>query len=389
MMIWTRSLRARSLALGLVFLLCIAGCRIADDTAAPTLLPSPTTLPTQVITPTDQAVGTGSIPGLSAEETESLSSLRKVDDFPLYTMHYAGSYGEPIAELNGQGSEESSNEAAQTLEQTWACSLFAAFGANSVVGASSGDSSGMLYGRNFDWRFSPALLLFTDPPGGYASVSMVDIEYLGYGGERSAELDQLPLGERVRLLDAPMIPFDGMNEMGLVMGMAAVPPGDIQPDPDKEVIGSLGVIREVLDHASDVDEAVAIIANYNVDMGDGPPLHYLIADATGQGVLVEFFRGEMIVIPNQLPWHRATNFLRSAHDDSAEGVCRRYDELDQTLEEKEGQLSTTEAMDLLQRVSQENTQWSVVYSMNSGEVLVAMGREYDDLHAFDMDGEGG
>jgi hypothetical protein len=306
-----------------------------------------------------------------------------VDDFPLYTMHYAGSYGEPIAELDGQGIEESSTEAAQALEQSWACSLFAAFG------TSSSSNSGMLYGRNFDWRFSPALLLFTDPADGYSSVSMVDIEYLGFGGDRSGEVDQLPLSERIRLLDAPMIPFDGMNEKGLVMGMAAVPPSDVQLNPNKEVIGSLGVIREVLDHASNVDEAVAIIANYNVDMGDGPPLHYLIADATGQGVLVEFFRGAMVVIPSQQPWHCATNFLRSAHDDSAKGVCWRYDELGKTLEEKEGQLSTTEAMDLLQRVSQENTQWSIVYGMNSGEVLVAMGREYDDLHAFDMDGDGG
>ena len=39
-----------------------------------------------------------------------------------------------------------------------------------------------LFGRNFDWRYSPALLLFTDRPaaGGYASVSMVDIAYLGF-----------------------------------------------------------------------------------------------------------------------------------------------------------------------------------------------------------------
>ena len=36
----------------------------------------------------------------------------------------------------------------------------------------------MVYGRNFDWQYSPALLLFTNPPDGYASVSMVDIEYL-------------------------------------------------------------------------------------------------------------------------------------------------------------------------------------------------------------------
>jgi Flp pilus assembly protein TadD len=34
----------------------------------------------------------------------------------------------------------------------------------------------MFYGRNFDWDFSPALLLFTNPPDGYASVSRGDLD---------------------------------------------------------------------------------------------------------------------------------------------------------------------------------------------------------------------
>ena len=41
----------------------------------------------------------------------------------------------------------------------------------------------MLLGRNFDWYEHPALILFTDPPDGYASVSMVDISYLGVKGD--------------------------------------------------------------------------------------------------------------------------------------------------------------------------------------------------------------
>ena len=96
----------------------------------------------------------------------------------------------------------------------------------------------MLFGRNFDWEYSPAVLLFTHPPGGYASVSMVDIAYLGFDEDQVNSLTELTLEERQALLNAPEWPFDGMNEKGLVIGMAAVPPGQMPYDPDKKTIGS-------------------------------------------------------------------------------------------------------------------------------------------------------
>ena len=257
---------------------------------------------------------------------------------------------------------------------SWACSLFAVLGAG----------GNMLYGRNFDWTYSPAVLLFVDPPDGYASVSMVDIAYLGHEGANATELMDLPLLERQGLLDAPSMPFDGMNERGLVVGMAAVPPGQMQRDPRKETIGSLMVIREVLDGAGTVDEAVAILRSYNIDMSGGPPVHYLIAAASGEAVLVEFFRGEMVVLDNDRPWHVATNFLVASVDEPAMGDCWRYDRVSLRLTEVQGRFSTGEALNLLADVSQGNTQWSVVYGMNTGDVSVAMGRNYESVHRYQL-----
>ncbi len=155
------------------------------------------------------------------------------------------------------------------------------------------DEEHRLYGRNFDWQYSPALLLFTDPPDGYASVSMVDMEYLGFSGQSFLNLTDLPLEDIEALLQAPYLPFDGMNEHGLAIGMAAVPDGDMQADPARETRGSLGIIREMLDHARDAEEAVDILMKYNIDFEGGPPLHYLMADAKGKSVLVEFLpRGD-------------------------------------------------------------------------------------------------
>ncbi len=116
-------------------------------------------------------------------------------------MHYYGSSISPSAQAPS---------VKVNLPRTWACSLFAALGSDNQV-----------YGRNFDWVDSPALLLFSHPTDGYASVSMVDLAYLDFGDQVDHLVD-LPLDRRGPLLDAPALPFDGMNERGLAVGMAAV-----------------------------------------------------------------------------------------------------------------------------------------------------------------------
>lgn len=297
--------------------------------------------------------------------TATLDSLQKVDDFPLYTMRYAGRYASDRA-YNLLPSETPG----QTLD--WACSLFTVLL----------DEEHLLFGRNFDWRFSPALLLFTDPPDGYASVSMVDIEYLGYEGQSVFSLTELPREERLGLLDAPYMPFDGMNEHGLAIGMAAVPGSEVPIDPEKETTGSIAIIRELLDHARTVEEAIAIMAGYNIDFGSGPTIHYLIADANRESALVEFYAGEMRVIASEQPWHSATNFLRSSVDNPEDGGCWRYNRMDSRLEGSQGMLDTTAAMELLADVAQQNTQWSVVYDMAHREVSIAMGRKYREIYTF-------
>ena len=304
--------------------------------------------------------------GFSLHETDTLNSLHQVDDWPLYVMHYRGAYAQDAASDAGAA-------LATEAEAPWACSLFAALG----------DPSNVVYGRSFDWEHSPAVLLFAAPPNGYASVSMVDIAYLGFAGQRAQGLDERPLDERAPLLRAPYLPFDGMNERGLAIGMAAVGPGNVPDDPDKATIGSLAVMREVLDHAADVDEALAILDRYNIDYGGGPPLHYLVADRSGRAILVEYDQGERIVRDNEGPWHLATNFIVSSVQ-TPQGHCPRYDRLERRLSEAQGTLPSEQAMEVLADVAQANTQWSITYHLNSGQVQVAMGRNYEQVHTFKL-----
>jgi hypothetical protein len=356
-LVWARFLRPLvRAAIGLAALLLIAvlftppRVRFQASIPAPTPLTSPTAQPD----------------GLTADQAATLSSLQKVDDYPLYTMRYIGA---PRA--------SETREVSETFA-VFACSLFAALG----------DPEGRLFGRNFDWRYSPALLLFSDRPaaGGYASVSMVDIAYLGFD-DRSVDLTTLPLAARRGLLDAPSWPFDGMNEAGVAVGMAAVPSADARHDSGKPIIDSLEVMRAILDRAGSVDEAVAILGQYNIDWEGGPPLHYLVADRSGRAALVEFHGGQIVVLPNTGPWHAATNFTRSAVAGDAAGQCHRFDTLVRRLTDTGGALDPRAALDLLQAVAQTEsaTQWSVVYGMSSGQVDVVVGRRYSQVHTFRLE----
>ena len=333
--------------------------------------PSATGLPVEI---TEQASSreTPTLPaelnssGLSANQVASLESLRLLDGYPLYSMYLYGNYSLAENALPDTHTDFFS----QKETGTWACSLFTAIA----------DPGSRLFGRNFDWDYSPALLLFTDPPNGYASVSMVDIAYLGYEGNRGSQLLDLPLSERVGLLDAPFLPFDGMNETGLAVGMAAVPESPQPETPSRQTIDSLLVIRFVLENAQSIDEALDIFRQYRLDWGRGPALHYLVADQTGRSVLIEFWEGEMVVIENNKDWQAATNFLQSVYAEDLDGVCNRYDSITDQMEAADGRLSAEGAVALLAAVSQSNTQWSVVYSQGDGAVRVVMGRNYDQVH---------
>jgi hypothetical protein len=331
-------------------------------------------LPTSKSSPRPAEPTPSSPIGLPENQIATLSSLQKIDNFPLYTMHYSGSYSQFELPSGANNREpwrvyEDSSE----TSTDWACSLFAAFA----------DTKNMYFGRNFDWEFSPALLLFTDPPDGYASVSMVDIAYLGFSDEQVRSLTDLPLIDLKPLLRAPNWPFDGMNEHGVAIGMAAVPPGDMRPDPKKETIGSLQIMRQILDKAANVDQAITILDSFNIDFGAGPALHYLIADSSGEAFLVEFYAGQIHLIPTENPWHQATNFLFSSVDDP-QGQCRRYDTISNELLREGGRLIPNSALELLSSVSQINTQWSILYHMVSGKIEVVMGKRFNQPYQLQL-----
>lgn len=295
----------------------------------------------------------------TSEEALSLASLRQVDDYPLYVMDHYGDYG--FAESIGGRPRLS----AVAAEPAWACTTFAAH-------SPDGDA---IVGRNFDWHGRASLLLFTHPTDAYASASMVDLSYLGDWEE-----------DKERLLDAPHWPFDGMNERGLAIGMMALDRSRGPMEPGRPTLGSLAVIRLLLDYAADVEEAVALLGRYNVSFQSGPPVHYLIADRGGRSAIVEYIDGEMRVLPNGEDWQVSTNFIISeVQPQGADSPCWRYNTAWAALGKAAGLIAEEQAMSILADTAQGNTMWSVVYNLANGGIQVAVGQEYGTIHAFTLD----
>lgn len=299
----------------------------------------------------------------------SLASLRRVDDHPFYVMTYYGDYG--FSNYLQTGSRESfaALTSVTVQEEPWGCTCFSALGNQSA-----------LLGRNFDWHDCIPLFLFTDPPNGLASVSMVDLEYLGFHRGNPPDASS----NSTNLLQAPWLPFDGMNEMGIAIGMMAIPHAEPPYDPGKITIDEIELIRLVLDYAESVDHAISLIRRYNVRVLD-PPIHYLIADVSGHSAIVEFVGGEMIVHRNEDPWQVSTNFIIHGSGAPENATCWRYNRAYERLEDSEGRLDKEAAMNLLQSVSQFNTIWSMVYDFRTGEVHATVGRDYDDVKKFSLE----
>lgn len=186
-----------------------------------------------------------------------------------------------------------------------------------------------------------------------------------------------------RLLDAPLLPFDGMNERGLAVGLAADQSGSVAPDPAKPTVGGVRILRLVLDNAATVDEAIKIIDGYHLDFAGGPPLHYLLADTAGGSAVVEF-DGSMRVLRGAPPWQALTNIRLAGADEATRDKDRRYATASSTLRTTSGTLDWRRAMDLLRDVAQPHTRWSVTYELRTGAVHVVTAQRWGTVHAFQL-----
>jgi hypothetical protein len=249
-----------------------------------------------------------------------------------------------------------------------------------------------LLAHNADGAAAANFILFCDPPGGYASVTVVNLHQMGFREDRADNLHLRSLENRVRLLDAPYYPHAGMNRYGLAAAEMMAQGGGQANDPAKITLSGTHSLRLILDNAKNVDEAIALLNNYNNKSSSIE--HYLIADASGHSVIIEYKAGKMVTTRNKTHWQAATNFrILNAEPRQLLYRCRRYKKAHLVLERNHGQISMQEAMDLLKIISVKPQPWwkadlytgiSIVFNMSSGIIHVVPRMHYDNIHKFQL-----
>ena len=294
----------------------------------------------------------------------SCGIVTQIDDYPLFTLNYSSDYKFDEYLQTGNIPLYPSNK---SNSKNFYCTCFSAFGEDS-----------RLLGRNFDWPDSSTyFIFFTNPPNGYSSVSTVDLGFFNYDHDKTPDFSD----NQNTLRTLPYHPFDGMNEKGVAIGMNAIPEALSPHNASKVTIGELQLIRLVLDYASSTQEAINLIQQYNIRMED-PPIHYLIADSSGHSVIIEFVNGKMEIMNNANPWQVTTNFVITGLNSPQNAPCWRYRTVYETLSINNGILSESGAISLLQNVSVPTTRWSVLFYIISGQIQIAMGRDYENPHFF-------
>ena len=264
-----------------------------------------------------------------------------------------------------------------------------------------------IMGRNFDFKVAPCLVLWTHPKNHYASVSVVDDNFLTYGEKRH----KFNKNRTAQLLLAPYCCVDGVNEMGLSIAVLQIrAKATKQTDSNKPNICTTAMIRCVLDTCKDVDEAIEFIKGYNMHDSLFCCYHYQISDKSGRSVVVEYidnvlhiyeknsekygidgsvYEGDnlsKIYVTNYSVTKDIGSFKIEQHGmDRAEAII-------EVLKNKNEVLTEIEAMDLLNYVKLDydhpkypwriEALWSAVYNSTKATLKIAAHTDYSRIYNF-------
>ena len=316
---------------------------------------------------------------LDSLQVETLSSLEKITD-DLYIMDYKAEYYFSEYMTRGMGNLSVTEFFEKSLDTIPSSNfrLCTAFMAR--------NDKDILIGRNFDWEDIPGLILFTAPDNGYKSISLVPIDLM-------LNINARIILDNKKLLWAPYFPVDGMNDRGLVVIELAVE-GEEVYDENKITMVSLHLIRLLLDYASNLDEALVLLDNYNNVTSHR--CHFFIADSSGNSAIVEYLDNKIVVTRNRKLWQAVTNtMVYKKSEKQLRKACLRYKVVSQYLSSNNGLLSTTETINLLKKVSAKgsytsmfdiysSTQWSVVYNLGQSSVDIVSRMNFGTVYHYEL-----
>lgn len=326
-------------------------------------------------------------------EARTLLSVKEKGDTGIYEVNYAADY--KLDELLQSGGASTEEELVQYIIKTMlkglpievpyeipnlACSTFYA----------QTPENGYIFGRNLDNQTTDLAVVRTSPKGAYSSVSVVNLSFLGYNETFTPN----KLQNRINTLATAFFPLDGVNEMGLAVGVLQLQAPATAQQSDKPDVGTTLAIRAMLDKCADVDEALAFLRSVDMFAAAKGCYHFQIADAKGNSVVVSYVNNEIVVTEKENGFIAATNFyLHEVPFEYEKQGLDRYEILEKKLTETNAVLTAQEGMNLLEaaRITGTDpdekgrvysTQWSSIYDLTNPSLSLCSDMDYDNMYVY-------
>lgn len=305
-----------------------------------------------------------------------LDSIKKIDEYPAYTMSYTVNY--QLDKLLSQGVADE-RDIRKHVESIYGLKLpyserISPFG-KSCTGFSATSEVGDFYqGHNEDWEKGDYLILFTAPENDYPSISIVDVGFAQYISKK----------DKRGFLLAPFYPLAGMNNQGVSVATYSVPIGNPPYDKNKEKLFWTVLIRAILDKSANLEQALQLISEYNIVIERGNELQLLIGDAQGNSAIVEWIDGETITVIKTGRWQAVTNFIQWQAASSDFEDCERYQKAKSILNSANGNITNEIGFNILEETAQgQYTQFSVLFNQTQKTLKVAFGTNFMKIYIFE------
>lgn len=316
----------------------------------------------------------------------SLLTLSRVDSAGhLYRMSYKASYDlDGMLESGTKSLEDMMGFVGTRLLRDFPLSDFKIGSGCSSFTAFTHDKD-VLFARNYDFRHDPlGVVIETAPENGYRSIGIADAAWFNFlpGSLDDSKTD-------VSLIMAlPYATLDGVNEKGVCLSVMQLETKSTeQADKSKNDMVTTTAIRLALDHAASVDEVISLWNQHNMHSAvKGTDFHFLVADASGRTVVLEYLDGALKVLEDKT---FVANELLSPGRDHPE-KSHRYGIMKEALAMARDTLEMHDAMNILSLLRQGGhrrgapTQWSAVYNLTRRTMEVAVNKDYEHVFSFSL-----
>ncbi len=330
--------------------------------------------------------------------SKTLSSIKKItsygDDYDLYRMEVLYDYDlDRIIDRGIKDDKTMIDAIIKEIDPSLSIDVeIPSFGCTAFTMDDCGN--GTMMGRNYDFKYdSSAMLVHSKPRNGYESVAFAGLNNVS--ANRPLDPKQAPIA-----LTSPFICLDGINEKGVSVAILTLDSKPTDHDTGKKKIFTTLAVRLVLDRAASTQEAIELLAKYDMLATNGRDYHFYITDSTGDGRVLEYDCNDssrrMVVTPTKA----VTNFFIMYKDkvlpNQKNGIYghgkERYDSAMAVIDSDRGAYTAASAWKALQDAAQDpnpddptsNTQWSIVYNNRDLNAQIAIRRHWSDVYGYDL-----